>query len=422
MKKKVIIYGLGKCWDDNWEQIVQDYEVVCCSDKNKDKEQNTKGFVFCEPQQMYQYEYDRLIICLYKSRATIREELVLLYDVSPEKVYYYSELCGYSCTRPEKYCISPGKKLTVVIPTYNRRNRIARTLDLLEKQTYKDFDVIILDNASDYNISEIMQNREPEFQKRVEIRKNSSNIGMSGNLAMSFLQVEDGWIWTLSDDDIPSVYAVEMIMEEIEQNKDAGVIMFSILDMGMYMNGHRQYINSLTDLARFYEKLQEIKGLNLNGDFIFFSNKVYNISCIKKYMEEIFTYSYTRIPQIMPVLFMLNEQRKTMVISNKKIVTYSYPENGHWNWIKIALGMSTIIDLPLTYSSSEEKKVLYRLMMLREDTLLETMKEDITYENIRALERLFENIYKAYLDEEECNRYLDALSSMRKKLPDLVEA
>ncbi|MBO1266319.1 glycosyltransferase family 2 protein [Proteiniclasticum sp. SCR006] len=39
-------------------------------------------------------------------------------------------------------------RFTIAIPTYNRRNLIERTLQSLEKQTYKDFEVIIADDGS----------------------------------------------------------------------------------------------------------------------------------------------------------------------------------------------------------------------------------------------------------------------------------
>ncbi len=420
MKEKVIIYGLGKCWDDNWKEIIKDYEVVCCVDRNVDQEKNAKGFMFCEPRQITQYEYDKLIICIYETSKAIREEIILLWDIPTEKIYYYQELYGHYCGRPEKWCITSGNKLTVVIPTYNRKKRLARTLDLLERQTYKDFQVIILDNVSDYNISEILEGRGQEFKNRVEIRKNNGNVGMCGNLAMSFLQADEGWMWTLSDDDIPSVYAVEVIMQEVEKNKDVGAFMFSIYEIGMHMDGDAQYINSFAELTRFYKRFKEIERLNLNGDFIFFSNKVYNMSRIKKYMEKVFTYSYTGVPQLMPFLFMLDEQASTVIISNKKIVAYSLPEGRDWDRIKIGLGMSTITDLPLISADCEDKKMLYRLIMISPQAMLTVTEEAVTDENIKVFEKLYDKIYKIYLNKEEGREYLARIASMRLLLSDSI--
>ena len=48
------------------------------------------------------------------------------------------------------------KKITVLIPTYNRKESLSRTLRDLESQTRKDFYVVISDNASDYDVKELL--------------------------------------------------------------------------------------------------------------------------------------------------------------------------------------------------------------------------------------------------------------------------
>ena len=41
-------------------------------------------------------------------------------------------------------------KLSVVVTTYNRRFLLKETLDSILAQTYKDFELIVVDNHSDY--------------------------------------------------------------------------------------------------------------------------------------------------------------------------------------------------------------------------------------------------------------------------------
>lgn len=414
--EKVIVYGLGNCWNDHWHEIAKEFDIICCIDKDAKKESNTKGFMFNSPRHITDFEYDKLIICAYGVGIGIREEIILLWDIPVEKIYYFSELHGNCSIRTDEEMKKQCDELTIVIPTYNRKNRLKRTLDILERQTCKNFKVIILDNASNYNIDEIIEKREKEFRKKVEVRRNINNIGMQGNLAMIFLQVYDGWIWTLADDDIPSVYAVETIIREIEKNRNIGVLWFSINNIEEYINEDRKCITDLAGLTEFYRNIKEIEKDSFEGDFIYLSNKIYNANCVMKYLEKIFTYSYTGIPQIMPILFMLSEKDAKVVISNKKIVIYDVPEKNHWNWIEIALGMSTIVDIPLNYLNNEDKKNIYRLIMLNPDNLLNTMMKAATDEVVNALERLYNNIYKLYLDEEESRRYLESLSSIKQLL------
>ena len=274
MKQKVIIYGLGNCWDDHWQEIAKDYDISCCIDKNIEKKINTKGFRFDTPDQIINYEYEKLIICAYGVGIGIREEIILLWDIPLHKIYYFSELFYNSGIRSEQRICQHNYMLTIVIPTFNRRDRLIRTLEILSRQTCKNFNIIILDNASDYDVTEILKRWERQFGSKVEIRRNLSNIGMQGNLAMLFLQVGQGWMWTLSDDDIPSVYAVETIMREIEKNNDVGVFWFSIYDIKKYLNEDGRCIRNLTELAEFYQRLDDIDKGFIEGDFIYLSNNI----------------------------------------------------------------------------------------------------------------------------------------------------
>ena len=143
MKQKVIIYGLGNCWDDHWQEIAKDYDISCCIDKNIEKKINTKGFRFDTPDQIINYEYEKLIICAYGVGIGIREEIILLWDIPLHKIYYFSELFYNSGIRSEQRICQHNYMLTIVIPTFNRRDRLIRTLEILSRQTCKNFNIII---------------------------------------------------------------------------------------------------------------------------------------------------------------------------------------------------------------------------------------------------------------------------------------
>ena len=40
------------------------------------------------------------------------------------------------------------KKVTAVVVTYNRKDMLVQCIDAISKQTYKDLDILIVDNAS----------------------------------------------------------------------------------------------------------------------------------------------------------------------------------------------------------------------------------------------------------------------------------
>ena len=50
-------------------------------------------------------------------------------------------------------------KVSVVIPTYNRINLLERAVNSVIRQTKNAFEIIVLDEGSDYNSSEMVKQK-----------------------------------------------------------------------------------------------------------------------------------------------------------------------------------------------------------------------------------------------------------------------
>ncbi len=73
---------------------------------------------------------------------------------------------------------TPTTALTIAILTYNREGYLRECLESLTKQTFTDFEVIIFDNASDYDVSSFLK----EFPGlRIRVDANEKNIGGINN-------------------------------------------------------------------------------------------------------------------------------------------------------------------------------------------------------------------------------------------------
>ena len=91
--------------------------------------------------------------------------------------------------------------VSVVIPTYNRANEIKKALDSLVLQSFKDFDVIVGDDGSTDNTSEIIDNYKSSLNVRYSWMKNfggpakARNFGIdnSDSRFIAFLDSDDWW-------------------------------------------------------------------------------------------------------------------------------------------------------------------------------------------------------------------------------------
>lgn len=399
-REKVVIYALGDYWKKNSDKISGLFDVVACSDRDEKAIAYAMGRQFISPNQICGVLYDKIILGC--RRRGVREVIAIQYNLPVDKIFYYDEIFEKGTVQRHKNVKDHTEHLTVVIPTYNREQRLKRTLDILEIQSDDDFDIIILDNCSEYNVEQVLNKREIGFRNRVEIVHNKANIGMAVNLANAFIQKRDEWVWMLSDDDIPSVYAVEYIYEEIERCINIGAIHFSICEWDIYIKDGAKDFKSLHELIEFYRCIieEKPKEFNYSGDFIYFSNKVYNMKYVKPYYEKVFFYAYSGVPQLVPILFMLNEKTAEVRISNKKIVTYDTAEGDHWDWIKTMSGMRIITDFPLDLDN-DDRKLLYRIIMGDNiDTLIDSVNENRMEFDVGQIEKIYEEVYQYSLDVE----------------------
>lgn len=89
--------------------------------------------------------------------------------------------------------------VTVIIPTYNRGERILNVLKSLEGQLYKNFEVIIVNDGSSDNTKEILDARIPDFDLSVKVI-HQENSGRSKVRNRGAKEAKDGLLIFMDDD------------------------------------------------------------------------------------------------------------------------------------------------------------------------------------------------------------------------------
>ena len=114
--------------------------------------------------------------------------------------------------------------LSVIIPIFNAEKYIGETLTSLAAQTFKDFEVIVVDDCSTDNSCAVVENFSATFGDRLKIAKLSKNSGCPGiprNFAMEAARGK--YVYFLDADDLLSETALEELCN-VAENFNADVV------------------------------------------------------------------------------------------------------------------------------------------------------------------------------------------------------
>lgn len=112
--------------------------------------------------------------------------------------------------------------LSICIPTYNRAQLLKRCVNSILASNNEKIEIIISDNASTDNTSEILASFQDE---RIKYHRNETNIGGPRN-SIEVLKLAKGkWIFILTDDDYLLPGALEKIIKILKSKDEIGVFL-----------------------------------------------------------------------------------------------------------------------------------------------------------------------------------------------------
>lgn len=124
--------------------------------------------------------------------------------------------------------------LTVAICAYNCENYIALTLDSLMKQTFVNFDLIIIDDCSTDSTAEVINTYFEENPRQYRLHHFKENQGLCGGRVWVEQNVQTKYLMFMDADDLLYPTYVETLYKKITSDSD-------IMAVGCYV----EYINSV---------------------------------------------------------------------------------------------------------------------------------------------------------------------------------
>lgn len=120
-------------------------------------------------------------------------------------------------------------KISILVPTYNRSSLLKQAIKSILKQSYADFEIIVVDNnSSDDTEAVVMQFTDG----RIRYLKNTANVGpiRNHNIALSLAKGE--YIHMFSDDDLMLENNLALKVDILEKNENIGLVHSNINIIG----------------------------------------------------------------------------------------------------------------------------------------------------------------------------------------------
>lgn len=115
--------------------------------------------------------------------------------------------------------------VTVVIPIYNTDKYLARCLESIVNQTYKNLEIILVDDGSQDNCSKICDEWEKEDERIKVIHKQNEGAGISRNCGIR--EANGDFVLFVDSDDYIKLDLVEKCLNKIKGEK-ASIVMFGV--------------------------------------------------------------------------------------------------------------------------------------------------------------------------------------------------
>lgn len=251
-------------------------------------------------------------------------------------------------------------KLTVFITTFNRANYLELVINSVLNQTYKNFKVIILDNCSTDNTSEIV--KKYICTGKVTYHRHEKNIGGIANINYAFVNCNTEYFCVFHDDDILHNHLLEKEIVYMDANPECCAIscLANIIDE----NGK---VTTKTDVYKHNRSFKEqgfFKEYLFNQRHLVFPSTMYRNSFIR---EKKISINYAVGPCCDVVLYM-DIERFGGIIMEMNEVLFDY---------RVYSGQDS--------SSNFETMLLKLIQYLRTDSYYSKLMTD----NQRGRERYF---------------------------------
>lgn len=137
---------------------------------------------------------------------------------------------------------SPTPKLSVIMSCYNREQFVEAAIKSILRQTFRDFEFIIIDDGSKDKTPDIIQ-KYADIDKRIIFIRQPQNQGLTANLNKAFALAKGVFIARMDDDDISLPTRFEKQIAFMDKHPEICACGTSLKNMGQNSLSHIRYFS-----------------------------------------------------------------------------------------------------------------------------------------------------------------------------------
>lgn len=128
--------------------------------------------------------------------------------------------------------------VSVILPVRNGAGHLQEALDSLYRQTLRDFELIVVDDASDDATAEILaRQRDP----RLRVFRNATNLRICGSLNRAMEEARGRWVARMDADDIAHPRRFERQVAALASHPETGIVGTAVTRFGGPVSGRLAY-------------------------------------------------------------------------------------------------------------------------------------------------------------------------------------
>ncbi|HEX8949428.1 MAG TPA: glycosyltransferase family 2 protein [Dissulfurispiraceae bacterium] len=173
------------------------------------------------------------------------------------------------------------RKVSVIIPTYNRAGYLKESLESALRQTYRNIEIIVVDDGSTDHTQELLKPYVDDGSIKYLYQKNSGSPSIARNFALRHASGE--YICFLDSDDIRMEGSVARGVDILDRFEHVGMVCTDWLFFRRYFNVRKKLGSSWIKSTKYIDKLPGEYVKVRSMDFVIFE---------KSFMYELFSTNF----------------------------------------------------------------------------------------------------------------------------------